>query len=96
MMSDGQAIDQDCRETVVRMSNDMYGNGKPGLIKDVREIKDALVGDLSSGSPGLVNEVKEIKASMDKQIAKPRNRMLWFRDFIYIVLFLLVVYQIFL
>lgn len=43
------------------LKHDVYGNGKPGLIADVRDIKRALYKNEDTGAPGLVKDVADIK-----------------------------------
>lgn len=52
------AIDPDDFEKVW---HDMYGNGRPGLLADVRDIKRVLFRNDDTGSPGLVRDVQDIK-----------------------------------
>jgi len=44
-----------------RVWHDLYGNGKPGLVADVRDVKRALFRNADTGSQGLVADVSEIK-----------------------------------
>ena len=44
-----------------RVWHDLYGNGKPGLVADVRDVKRALFKNDDTGSQGLVADVSEIK-----------------------------------
>lgn len=44
-----------------RLYHEVFGNGKPGLVADVRDIKRALFRNTDTGSQGLVADVTEIK-----------------------------------
>lgn len=44
-----------------RVWHDLYGNGRPGLVADVRDIKRVLFKNEDTGSPGLVKDVQDIK-----------------------------------
>lgn len=47
-----------------RMWHDLYGNGKPGIVADMREVRHALFKDENTGRPGLVKDVADIKQMM--------------------------------
>ena len=40
---------------------DLYGNGRPGILQDVRTIKRDLYRNEETGDPGLIANVAEIK-----------------------------------
>ena len=44
------------------LEHSIWGNAKPGLLRDVDKIKGDLYADPSTGSKGLVKDVHEIKA----------------------------------
>lgn len=44
-----------------KVMHDLYGNGKPGLVADVRDVKRALFKNDDTGAQGLVADVTEIK-----------------------------------
>lgn len=47
-----------------RMWHDMYGNGKQGLVADMRDVKRALFKNADTGENGLVHDVGDIKKMM--------------------------------
>ena len=78
-MSD-QVTESQCREMVTKMSRDIYGNGKPGLIEEVRKINTAIIGDLETD--GLATILRRMET-------KPRDRMLRIKDVFYVSLALI-------
>ena len=75
-MSD-QITQYECREMVATMVKDMYGNGKPGLIQEMRKLNEAIIGDLDND--GLATIIRRMET-------KPRDRMLRIKDVFYITL----------
>ena len=72
--------EHECRELVLRMSKDIYGNGKPGLMQEMRKLNDAIIGDLDND--GLATILRRMES-------KPRDRMLQVKDIFYISLALI-------
>ena len=72
--------EHECRELVIRMSKDIYGNGKPGLMQEMRKLNDAIIGDLDND--GLATILRRMES-------KPRDRMLQVKDIFYISLALI-------
>ena len=73
-------MDTECRELVMRMSKDIYGNGKPGLMQEMQKMNTAIIGDLEhDGALTILRRMEE----------KPRDRMLKIKDFFYITLALI-------
>ena len=74
--------EHECRELVIRMSKDIYGNGKPGLMQEMRKLNDAIIGDLDND--GLATILRRMET-------KPRDRMLMVKDIFYISLALIAI-----
>lgn len=77
-MENSYEIDhRECRELVLKMSKDLYGNGKPGLMQEMQKMNTAIIGDLEhDGALTILRRLEE----------KPRDRMLQVKDFFYITL----------
>jgi len=75
-MSD-QVTQHECREMVMRMAKDIYGNGKPGLIQEMQKMNTAIIGDLEHD--GALTILRRLEG-------KPRNRLLQVKDVFYITL----------
>jgi len=75
-----QITQYECREMVTRMSKEIYGNGKPGLIQEMRKLNEAIIGDLDND--GLATIIRRMET-------KPRDRMLRIKDVFYISLALI-------
>jgi len=54
-------VDQALAKDVEELKHDVWGNGKPGLVADVRDIKRALYRNENTGSPGLIRDVTDSK-----------------------------------
>jgi len=74
----------ECHNIVMRMKEDFYGNGKPGVLKEVREINSAIIGDMNND--GMATDMRVLKEEFSRFKAKPRDNMLRIKDIFYITL----------
>jgi len=68
-----RSLPEDKEEAVLKLWLTMYGNGREGVVDDVKTVKDALIG--TPGCEGLLTKV-------DHLIEKPRDLRLIVKDII--------------